>query len=177
MKQYWKHLLSLVIAGTAIVALAQVPASFVRSGMLLSAGATTPITAAAYNSGSQSWAANSQVALTFDTNEWDTASIHSTSMNPSRFTAPTTGYYLVSGWINITSFAAGNFISFQVFVNGSAPLGQPISATAGPGQSQSLTCMLRLTAGDYVEFMGYSNPSAPTTTAGAVGGQMTLFSQ
>ncbi len=135
------------------------------------------VTASASNEASQSWAADSQTPLTFDTDNWDPANMHSTDVNPTRFTVPTTGYYLACGWISLTSFDLGNFISLQAFVNGSAPAGKPIAAAGGPGQSLSLTCVLHLNAGDYVEFMGYSNPSAPTTVAGGVGGQLTLLGQ
>lgn len=54
-------------------------------------------------------------AVTFTTEEFDTNSYHDNSTNTSRFTAPSTGYYLFS-WKRIDDLFSGSGVQTQMKV-------------------------------------------------------------
>lgn len=115
--------------------------------------------ASAYNSGSQVVAANTSTSLTFNTNAWDTGGFHSTTLNPTRFTAPSTGYYLATCTVIAT---AANTTIFGTFnVNGVNPVpiasGSLNAAAGGSVGALTMTGTVHLNAGDYMECSIYSN--------------------
>lgn len=122
--------------------------------------------AEAYNSATQTISGITNTALTFNTNVWDTCSactIHSTSVNPTRFTAPSAGYYLA-----ICSTLATTGASFNLFfeVNGSVPTPQAgNNATVQTGQNTFgvYSQMYHLNTNDFVECFTSSNGGYTTT--------------
>ena len=66
---------------------------------------TWHVGARVYNSGNIAISDNTQTFLTFDSERYDTDTIHDTSTNPGRLTATTAGKYLISASIR---FAADN---------------------------------------------------------------------
>jgi hypothetical protein len=91
--------------------------------------------------------------LAFDTEHYDTASMHDNATNNSRLTAPVTGIYAVTAEVDWTSNATGTR-ELTLMKNGSTFIADDdtdgISVVFG-GQSQSVTAQVRLVAGDYVE--------------------------
>lgn len=126
-------------------------------------GGSVGPSAEAYNSATQTIGGLTNTALTFNTNAWDTGSIHSTSVNPTRFTAPSTGYYQATCSVIATTGA-----SFNLFfeVNGSVPTPQGLNnATAQTGQNTGgvYTQLYHLTINDFVECFTASNAGYTTT--------------
>lgn len=121
--------------------------------------------ASAYNSGTQN-INNTTAALTFNTNQWDTCSactIHSTSVNPTRFTAPSAGYYLA----DCSAVAAATSSAMQLFFDVNGVQSPPTQSTIAPGvggmgMAASLTSVLKLSANDYVECMMFDVTSITT---------------
>lgn len=95
MKRYWKYLLSLILAGTVIVVFAQVPASFIRSGMLLSASATVSGSGAIINNTAETIPYNSETAGTFPTVVKDTGGFTAGDANSLTIPAGGAGWYTV----------------------------------------------------------------------------------
>jgi hypothetical protein len=89
--------------------------------------------------------------LTFNTEVFDTDSIHSTSSNATRLTCRTAGKYMVGANVRWQSSAAGTYRYVQLLVNGTtraAAIHQtPIAATAG----QNIVTIWEFAVGDYVE--------------------------
>lgn len=122
------------------------------------------------NPGAQSIPNGVATALTFDTELWDTDSIHDTVVNPSRFTAKTPGLYCFHASLDWTPNATGlrqiwwtrngaNLTEFaHVTDEGSA------SAAANRMQGQ---VTLQLAAGDYVEFVVYQTSGGALTVPGS----------
>lgn len=50
------------------------------------------------------------VAVTFDTEDWDTDTYHSTVSNTDRLTPPAAGKYMVSGYAELANVASGNWV-------------------------------------------------------------------
>lgn len=105
-------------------------------------------------SAAQSIATGTWVALTFDTETFDTDSIHDTVTNTSRLTVPTgmDGGWIVSGQATFNSLADGVLYGVEIHLNGSAvtrTLSYSGKASAFP--SATVSDILSLTAGDYVE--------------------------
>lgn len=111
----------------------------------------------------QSLPNNSATGVTFDTNDIDTDSAHSTVTNPSRYTAKTQGRFQVSGKCSFTANATG-IRTVSIGLNGTVINGSDVFALA------TATDNMRLWAGpltqfmngttDYLEVQGYQNSGA-----------------
>jgi hypothetical protein len=91
--------------------------------------------------------------LAFDTERYDTASIHDNATNNSRLTAPVNGVYAVTAEVDWTPNTTGTR-ELTLMKNGSTFIADDdrdgISTVFG-GQSQSVTAQVQLVAGDYVQ--------------------------
>jgi hypothetical protein len=127
--------------------------------------------ASAYNGSAQTLADNTFTALTFNTNDWaqGSATVHSTSSNTSRFTAPAAGVYEATcgvGFSTATSFAV------TIRKNGSAALATQVANwSASPGVSGPLvaTTFAKLAANDYVECIAIQVSGGSDTTLNSNG--------
>lgn len=104
---------------------------------------------------------NTQTAVSFDTEGWDTDAFHSTGTNPTRITVPTgkAGKYLVTGWAHFAANTTGKR-GIQFLVNGTAASAQNgVYPTQGVGDEASLelTAVLDLAVGDYIEMAVFQN--------------------
>ena len=91
--------------------------------------------------------------LTFDGEAFDTAGLHSTSVNNSRLTAPTSGIYQVSAGVEWAGNATGTR-SLGVFVHGvQGGLGIPVGSSASPAPAglQTVSDLVKLSVGEFVE--------------------------
>jgi len=116
---------------------------------------------------SQSIANNTVTAIALNTEQFDSSSMHSTTVNNSRFTIPTgyTGKWLFTAVSGFDPLTTGNMI-LRFYVNG-ASIGLAIftgNTNAGTITSTSITNVLNLLAGDYVELMIYQNSGISATT-------------
>lgn len=91
------------------------------------------------------------VAMPFLTNVLDNAGCHSTSVNPSRFTAPVAGWYWCMGGVDWSSNATGARIEYLT-ANGGAAVSTDSRTSPGPSSSQT-HAVIFLAIGQYVEFV------------------------
>jgi len=106
-----------------------------------------------YNSGALTITNNTLTALTFDSERFDTDTIHSTASNTSRLTATTAGKYAISGHIEWAANATGHRL-IAIRLNGTTSLASirrnAISGGAATEQ-QSIATIYELAVNDYVE--------------------------
>ena len=113
-----------------------------------------------YNSSAlQTIGTSSWTAMTFDTEVWDTDSIHSTVSNTSRLTVPAGlgGKWLVMGNTGVVEANSTGMRNTGFQVDGSWTKGGNFNdenADSGSGQ-YGASAILDLDAGEYVEFMVY----------------------
>lgn len=111
----------------------------------------------ATSTANQSIPDNASTAITFDSELVDVGGFHSNATNPSRFTAPVTGLYLMVGHIDWAASAVG-IRQILLRINGGTYLVYEVKApTAGGLASVAFATLRQLTAGDYVEAEAYQN--------------------
>jgi hypothetical protein len=95
--------------------------------------------------------------LTFDSERWDTALMHSTSVNTSRLTAPIFGLYAGTGYVRFGASAVG-IRELSVAVNGATTIAiQDLTALAAGVTIMQINWEYELSAGDYVELVAFQN--------------------
>lgn len=92
--------------------------------------------------------------------------VHSTTTNPTRFTAPLPGAYEIDGQLSITGDAAG-FFTVTARVNGSGGVASGRYATVNGNLAYGFRWVLELNAGDYVELLLASTTSNNLIAAGS----------
>jgi hypothetical protein len=133
------------------------------------------------NSAGTSLPNNVFTPLSFDTNAFDVGGIHSTSVNPTRFTAPVGGLYLVQGTFQAVSGAAG-IAAIDLQLNGSTTLLPHIVINIVPlnanGATPFCSTIVQLAANDYLEFFGKQTSGGTLVTITTVTwASMTLLYQ
>src|SRR5262249_27467161 len=111
----------------------------------------------AYNTGDISIVqSDAEKLLTFDSEDYDTDTYHSTSSNTGRLTVPTTGYYHIEAMLQFSyALASGStFALLSLFKNGTTLLGRtqgPFFSGPTGGYWQTVKSgVFSLTASDYV---------------------------
>ena len=119
-----------------------------------------------YNSAGQSLANETLVALTWDSELYDTDAIHSTATNTSRFTVPSGlgGKWLLNVHIGWVSGNAG-YRGLRPRINGTDN-GFVYNYTAGTGISTEYSLVYNLSAADYIEIMGDQSSGGSLSTGG-----------
>lgn len=116
------------------------------------------IAVSVYNSANIAIANNTDTALTFDSERWDTDSIHSTSSNTGRLTATIAGKYLITALVR---WAANNDGRRSVWIREGGDtiiaLVQADAATGGVFTVQEVSRQYNLKAGEYVEVLVNQN--------------------
>ncbi len=109
----------------------------------------------AYTTG-QTITSASPVAIAWNSNAFDLNGVHSTSVNNSRFTAPSSGLYLFSACIKAEDDSGGP-TPVKLWLNGSTLQATfAISLIDGPSNRVQTSCFgvpVQLTSGDYVELL------------------------
>lgn len=103
------------------------------------------------HSGPQSVADSANVALAFDTERYDTASMHSSAQD-TRLSAPVTGVYVVSAaavWL--AGDAGSRHIALRKNASTNLATDTVVQATNGAQTAATVTTTALLQAGDYVE--------------------------
>lgn len=115
-----------------------------------------------YASSAQSLAASTDTALTFDTESFDTDTIHDNSTNPTRLTCVTAGKYIIQGQVTFAASATG-VRTASIKLNGTTVIssGSEVALTAGTTTTITDT-VYDLAVNDYVELI------ANQTTLGAL---------
>jgi hypothetical protein len=110
----------------------------------------------AYNNTTQSIANATLTALTFNAEDFDTAAFHDNATNPTRLTAPKTGYYRLTAHA-YAPFAASTAKHIRVRKNGTTELVTKPHPLPAAESGMEVTCVMKLTAADYVEVMVYQD--------------------
>lgn len=117
------------------------------------------IGARVYNSGAITLTTGATTALTFDSESYDTDTIHSTVANQSRLTATTAGKYLIWGNVSFAANSAGVRI-VKVQLNGATDIHkvrvEPVDLATHPTEI-AVCCEYSLSAADYVELYAFQN--------------------
>ncbi len=115
-----------------------------------------------YNSTTQSFGATTLTYMTYDSEAWDTNGYHAGG-NPTRLVAPVTGYYRVTAGIWYATTTGTNYVLFDKNHAGAFIRGGAINSNGGTSGVQADTEVL-LTAGDYIEAVGYHTEAGTTVT-------------
>lgn len=109
-----------------------------------------------HNSAVQSIATGTFVAITFDSERYDPAGMHSTGSNTSRITVPVAGRYHIGGCIAIAQNATNPRI-IALRVDGATYIALVTQQNAGATTDTllNISCDYELAAGSYVELIGY----------------------
>lgn len=103
------------------------------------------------HSANQSLSSGSTVSLSFDTEDFDNDTMHSTVTNTSRITCVTAGKYMVRGQVTFANNATGRRI-LSLVKNGVSTEGRTIeNPTNGSNHSQEVAALFDLVPGDYVQ--------------------------
>lgn len=109
----------------------------------------------AFNSAAQTIGTGAFAVLTFDSEDYDVGSLHSTSSNTGRMTIPTggDGFYLVIGQSSFGASAAGNTRALRISKNGTTNLAQQSVTQAGATLAPTLhiSVLTNLVATDWVQ--------------------------
>lgn len=111
------------------------------------------IGARVYNSANISIANATATLLTYDTERYDTDTIHSTSVNTGRLTCFTAGKYAIFAVVQWAANVTGRR-SLQIRINGTTTIvndSRMAVTDAGAGTVQAVATVYELAVGDYVE--------------------------
>ena len=113
-----------------------------------------------YNSGAITIANDSIQALTFDSEDWDTAGFHSTTTNTDRLTVPIgySGTYWINADAQFEANAAGQRI-YEIALNGTTVIGHVQHTATSAVNRMALPCptLYQLDDEEYVQFRVYQN--------------------
>ena len=116
-------------------------------------GGSADIACRVTHDASQEIANSTQTALAFNTETFDTDTMHDTSVSNSRITIQTEGKYLINGnwsWAaNASGYRRGRFR-----VNGSTVIAMAQTVTPPPGNPRmTLSCIYSFSVDDYIELV------------------------
>jgi len=132
-------------------------------------GSASPVTARAFNTAAYGSVGTSWTLMTFDSNDYDTSSIHSTSSSTGRFVAPALGKYRLTCVVDTANFSPQQNVMWRKNAAGSATGGTNVTNFGGGGSfytggtynAVSYTQEYNLNSGDYLEeFLKMSSATA-----------------
>lgn len=115
-----------------------------------------------YHNAAQSIPHITVTALTFNTERFDTDTMHDTVTNNSRITIKTAGLYEVSFMLTMATNTDWTLIATQIRLNGATPIAknQIGTLTVNDDASQTLTTLYKFAVNDYVEGCVYHRNAA-----------------
>lgn len=116
----------------------------------------------AYQTVAQSIPSAAWTALTFDTNDWDTNGLHSTTTNPTRLTAKVAGKYRFSGFASVNATQTDSGI--RVYKNGTTEVAYNEDNFNSNTLYLPISGEVALATGDYLELHVYQNNAAAANT-------------
>ena len=119
------------------------------------AGGVTFSGASVYTSAAVSIPNGTLTVVTWNSEDFDTNSFHSTSVNTGRFTIPTAGKYLINAMIGWDTTANTTTKTIVLRKNGTDVLKSNGLGTGSDYQSQSLQYIASAAVNDYFEILAY----------------------
>lgn len=154
----------IVFSPNTVIRAADVNANFTESTAI--ENQVNPYKFSAYMSATQSTVATTWTKLQMNTEEYDTNSNYSTSTYG--YTAPVTGYYIMTVMVQLLSQAGVPFIvGFSKDGTTEYLRGQEIPNTTG-NITLAGTHLIKLTSGDVIYPMYYSQSASKTLNSGSV---------
>ena len=126
-----------------------------------------------YNSANISIPNTTHTTLTWNSENYDTDSYHSTSTNTSRITVPTTGYYRVTSQCILP--AAGDATIMRILKNGTDVQVTYMDGDANTYALGFITGSFYLSANDYLEVSVWQNTGTSKDVFGGTNGYYTNF--
>ena len=121
-----------------------------------SSGSSSFVGARVFNSATQSINDSTITAVTFDSESYDTSSIHDTGSNTSRLTASATGYWRLTGGTTWDSNTTNlRYLWWRIDGTTEVDGGMVTGSPAATSLAQITTVTLSLTSGQYVELIAY----------------------
>ena len=112
----------------------------------------------------QSIATSTWTSILLDVEDVDSANSHNTVTNTSRFTAVTPGYFQANASVTFGANATG-VRGIRFLINGTTVVQSPVVLPTGASAIYlSLSKLVILTAGSYVEVQGYQNSGGALNT-------------
>lgn len=100
-------------------------------------------------------------SVAFNTENFDTDTMHDNVTNNSRITIKTAGKYQVGGQINI---AANASLGLRLFVNGGSVIGRIFQGNSGVTEGANITTIYNFAVNDYIELQGAVGTGTATTS-------------
>lgn len=130
---------------------APIPTGGIQDGAITAAKLAVVNAARVYNSTAIPIANSTATILPFNSERFDSNSLHDTDTNNSRLTAPISGLYLISLSIDWQANTSGRRTA-SIRLNGTTIIANGIQAPSTDGVcTQTVTTVYLLSAGDYVE--------------------------
>jgi hypothetical protein len=128
--------------------------------------------ARAFNSAPIAIASGTTTTLTFNSESFDTAGLHSTTANTGRLVAPVDGLYQVTGGVRWSTSPAGSRFLAINKNDGAWQAADWRTAAGGTFDitDQSITTLVALVAGDFVAVEVYQDSGIGLTVGGGTGG-------
>lgn len=129
-----------------------------RTAELKSLERARGIRARVYNNADIVLTTGANAALTFNSERYDTDTIHSTSVNTSRLTMPFAGWYYVWGCVQFAANATG-FRQLSIVVNNATTVAVQNALNIGAAAVVRIVVdtIYEFAAGDYVELFASQN--------------------
>lgn len=122
-----------------------------------------------YHSTTQNVANGADTTMTFNSERFDTDSMHSAG-SPTRITFNTAGLYVVGGWVSYASDNDFQFYRTQVRLNGATLIGEQTAShtyAGSIGADSLLTLIWKFAAADYIELITTQVNASAGTLASA----------
>jgi len=143
--------------GTAELAANSVDASKIADASVTAAKLAAQPSARVFHSISQSVANTTLTVAAFDSEHFDTDTIHDTATNNSRLTCKTAGRYIIIANIRYSPNVTGDRYA-QIRLNGTTVLGYELCRAAATADTMLLVSTLdSLAVNDYVEVIAYQD--------------------
>ena len=124
------------------------------------AGGSTDISCRVYAGGATTLS-TTFASVAFNTENFDTDTMHDNSTNNSRITIKTAGKYQVGGQINIATNAT---LGLRLFVNGGSVIGRIFQGNSGSTEGANISTIYNFAVNDYIELQGAVGTGTATTS-------------
>jgi len=130
------------------------------TGLKWAAPAATDISCRVY-AGTATNLSTTFASIAFNTENFDTDTMHDNATNNSRITIKTAGKYQVGGQVNMT---ANQALGVRLLVNGGSLIGRIFQGNSGVTEGANISTIYDFAVNDYIELQAATGASTGTTT-------------